>query len=336
MSLYGDMGNILTIKYRLSKLGWQVIYQPVNMGESLPEMTDFYFLGGGQDKEQLLIFPDLLKKKEKLQENLQKGVAMLAICGGYQLLGESFIMGDGQIIQGLGILPIKTVAPDKNVKSRCVGNIVLKCLIPEISGTQLIGFENHSGRTHFTVPIDQKPNENPSYSSSDNSKNGKKNKANFNSKNSYSSQISSQNVNSQADKSQNYIVNYNQSRLFRPQLENKNINKSENFFPKKQQSNSANNLANLVQPLGQVLVGFGDNTDQIHEGCVWQNVVGTYLHGPCLAKNPKLTNWLLQRAIEAKQTRYKNTLQMPNFDLIDDRIAEMARANILKKLTFGS
>ena len=309
MSLYGDMGNILAIKYRLNKLGWQVVYQAVNMGENLPEITDFYFLGGGQDKEQLLIFEDLLKKKEKLQESLQKGTAMLAICGGYQLLGESFVTGDKQIIKGLGILPIRTVAPDKNVKSRCVGNIVLKCLIPEIAGTQLIGFENHSGRTHFTVPI--KANNNPLRSNSADQNVDSKTNLRTNSADSDNSNYNQKN---------NYLTNYNKSRFI--QLENN--------------SSQDQKIEGLVQPLGQVLVGFGDNTDQIHEGCVWQNVVGTYLHGPCLAKNPKLTNWLLKRAIITKQNRYKNTLIMPDFDSLDDQITEMVRSNILKKIAFDN
>ncbi len=283
MALYGDMGNILAIKYRLKKMGWQVVYQPVEMGQELPEQTDFYFLGGGQDKEQLLIFDDLLTKKNRLYHDLQAGVAMLAICGGYQLLGQSFLTGNKEMIQGLGILPIRTVAPDAKVKSRCVGNIVLKCLIPEIANTQLIGFENHSGRTHFINDF-------------------------------------SQNSSSAKPQTLSQYSSHSSLRSAKiPKLESQTAKETE-----------------IAQPLGLVLAGFGDNTDQIHEGCVWRNVVGTYLHGPCLAKNPQLANWLLARAIQTKKNHYKNKLEMPNFTLIDDSIAEMARQNILKQMTFSS
>lgn len=265
MSLYGDMGNIITLKYRLSKMGWQVIYQSIGLDQNLPQQTDFYFLGGGQDKEQILIFKDLLTKKTRLQDDLEKGIGMLAICGGYQLLGESFLTSSGEMIQGLGILPIQTVAP-KN-KERCVGNIVLKCLIPELMGVQLIGFENHSGRTHFIQNLES------------------------------NSQISSPN--------------------------------SEIILTK-------NNRISQIKPLGQVLVGFGDNTDKIHEGCVWKNVVGSYLHGPILAKNPGLANWLLKRALITKQKNSKIQFVIPDFDQIDDSIADLMRKNILKEVAINS
>lgn len=272
MSLYGDMGNIITLKYRLSKMGWQVIYQTVGLNEKLPQQTDFYFLGGGQDKEQILIFKDLLTKKTRLQDDLEKGITMLAICGGYQLLGESFLTSSGDLVEGLGILPIQTVAP-KN-KKRCVGNIVLKCLIPELAGTQLIGFENHSGRTHFTN----------------------------------STSLGNSNI-------------------------DQNLNNSQNTL---QISKDKGNKISQIKPLGQVLVGFGDNTDKIHEGCVWKNVIGSYLHGPILAKNPKLANWLLKRALITKQKNSKIQFPIPNFDQIDDSIADLMRQNILKQVIINS
>jgi len=286
MSLYGDFGNIITLKHRLSLVGWQVVYQPVEMHENLPEQTDFYFLGGGQDKEQLMIFEDLLTKKIRLQDDLDKGIAMLAICGGYQLLGESFLTSEGELIQGLGILPVKTVAP--TTRERCVGNIVLKCLIPELENLQLIGFENHSGRTHFV--------ENSNLSPVD-------------------VEITEQN----SKLEQNYDQNYEQN--------------SSNSTKKLQHKNQK---VGQIKPLGQVIVGFGDNTDKIHEGCVWKNVVGSYLHGPILAKNPRLANWLLKRALITKQNNSKTQFPIPNFDQIDDSIADLMRQNILKQVAINS
>jgi CobQ-like glutamine amidotransferase family enzyme len=150
MSIYGDMGNILALSYRLEKLGWSIIYQPTTIGQTLPEKTDFYFMGGGQDKEQELIFQDLLGLKDRLLEDLEKGVPMLAICGAYQLLGQKFLTGSGVVIDGLGYLEVETKAPDNSVKSRCIGNIVEECLLPELEGVCLVGFENHGGQTYFT------------------------------------------------------------------------------------------------------------------------------------------------------------------------------------------
>lgn len=149
MSIYGDYGNILAMKYRLEKYGFEPIYQTVSQFQELPEFTDFYFLGGGQDKEQLVIFKDLLEKKEKLIKDVENGTSLLAICGGYQLLGKRFITGSGDEITGIGLFDVETKAPDSNVKTRCVGNLVLESGLVELAKVKLVGFENHSGQTRF-------------------------------------------------------------------------------------------------------------------------------------------------------------------------------------------
>jgi lipid II isoglutaminyl synthase (glutamine-hydrolysing) len=153
MSIYGDMGNILAIQFRLKKYGFEPIYQSVVLGQKLPYSTDFYFLGGGQDKEQAIVFEDLLQKKERLLKDLNKGTPMLAICGGYQLLGQEFLTGENKNIPGLGFFPIKTKAPNSEITSRCVGNLIIKCNLPGFTKVYLVGFENHSGQTHFVNPI---------------------------------------------------------------------------------------------------------------------------------------------------------------------------------------
>ncbi|MBD3280722.1 glutamine amidotransferase, partial [Candidatus Dojkabacteria bacterium] len=122
------------------------------------------FFGGGQDKQQAKIAPDLIKlKKEELLKDLESGVVMLAICGGYQLLGKYYLSGSGKKAEGVGFFPIETVAPGSDVQHRCIGNISTKIVhgqtMKEIKeyyqskevntkslGT-LVGFENHSGRT---------------------------------------------------------------------------------------------------------------------------------------------------------------------------------------------
>lgn len=155
MNIYGDLGNIITLKKRAEWRDIEVQVSSVGASDKLlAGKTDIYFIGGGQDQDQIEVFADVRKNKAKaLKKDLESGVPMLAICGGYQLLGESFLTGDGKTIKGLGIIPAETVAPSTEVAQRCIGNIITK--LPEgspiIKGTKntLVGFENHSGRTRF-------------------------------------------------------------------------------------------------------------------------------------------------------------------------------------------
>jgi lipid II isoglutaminyl synthase (glutamine-hydrolysing) len=150
MSIYGDMGNILTLKHKLKALGYSVIYQAVNQGDQLPKQSDFFFMGGGQDSDQFLIFNDLLGKKQKLLDEVELGVPLFAICGGYQLLGQEFTTGTGKLIEGIGLFPVVTKSLDASVKSRCIGNLVIECTIPALLGVKMVGFENHGGQTTIT------------------------------------------------------------------------------------------------------------------------------------------------------------------------------------------
>jgi lipid II isoglutaminyl synthase (glutamine-hydrolysing) len=147
MSIYGDMGNIIAMQRMLDKLGWKWEYQCVDIGQDLPEKTDWYFIGGGQDADQIDVAFDLESKKNKLVEQIKSGVGLLSICGGYQLLGREFVTGNGESMMGLNIFPVTTQALDKKIKSRCIGNIIVDS---EFLKAQLVGFENHSGQTFFT------------------------------------------------------------------------------------------------------------------------------------------------------------------------------------------
>jgi len=149
MNIYGDMGNIIALKYRLRKMGYQVVYQSLNQNSNLPKQTDFYFMGGGQDKEQEVIYKDLLTHKPEIEKDIQRGVGLLAICGGYQLLGKSFVTGNGNLVKGLNIFPVETKSLDSSVNSRCIGNLIIEANIPEINGAKIVGFENHGGQTYF-------------------------------------------------------------------------------------------------------------------------------------------------------------------------------------------
>jgi lipid II isoglutaminyl synthase (glutamine-hydrolysing) len=157
MSIYGDMGNILTIKHKLKQLGYEVIYQAVNQGDQIPKQTDFYFMGGGQDSDQFLIFNDLLGKKQKLMDEVELGVPLFAICGGYQLLGQEFTTGNGKLIEGIGLFPIITKSLDAAITNRCIGNLVIECTLDELNGVKLVGFENHGGQTTITDNLKAKP-----------------------------------------------------------------------------------------------------------------------------------------------------------------------------------
>jgi hypothetical protein len=122
-------------------LGVEVL--PVNPGDPVDfREVDFLFLGGGSDREQNLIARDLEKRRDLLQAAVEDGLVVLAICGGYQLLGRYYRTLEGRVIPGLGLLDLYTEAGRK----RMIGNVVIEL---EIEGepVRVVGFENHAGRT---------------------------------------------------------------------------------------------------------------------------------------------------------------------------------------------
>ena len=145
MDLYGDKGNIETLRYRTSKRGIDVVVDTCTLQEERNiEDYDIFFLGGGADKEQTLIYKDLLARKESILKAKQSGTAFLLICGGYQLFGQYYLDQDGQKIDGLGIYDYYTESSDRD--HRCIGNIVVEASIHDKNVT-VVGFENHGGQT---------------------------------------------------------------------------------------------------------------------------------------------------------------------------------------------
>lgn len=145
MDLYGDKGNIETLRYRASKRGINVVVNTCTLQEKRNiEDYDIFFLGGGADKEQTLIYKDLLARKESILKAKESGTAFLLICGGYQLFGQYYLDQDGQKIDGLGIYDYYTESSDRD--HRCIGNIVVKTNIHDKEVT-VVGFENHGGQT---------------------------------------------------------------------------------------------------------------------------------------------------------------------------------------------
>ncbi len=228
MNLYGDLGNVVCLQKRAEWRGIKVTVNNISIGSQLEAgQNDLYFFGGGQDADQLRTYPDLLAhKRAQLLIDLESDVPMLAICGGYQLLGKYFLDSNGNRIEGIGLLDMETVAPTSEMRQRAVGDLVTRLEVtsalkqhPSGLGT-LVGFENHSGRTRL----------NPSAK---------------------------------------------------------------------------------IQTLGKVLVGVGDNFDCVSDGIVYKHVIGSYMHGSLLPKNPHLADWLITKALT---TKYKTAVHLKPLD----------------------
>lgn len=145
MDLYGDKGNIQVLKTRCEKRGIGCTVDTCTIGEKKdPAEYDLFFMGGGADREQNLIYEDLISRKEDIRRAMDEHTAFLLICGGYQLFGQYYRDQDGSEIMGLGFFDYYTVAADRD--HRCIGNIAVET---EIDGVSLkaVGFENHGGQT---------------------------------------------------------------------------------------------------------------------------------------------------------------------------------------------
>ncbi|MDO4429570.1 MAG: MurT ligase domain-containing protein [Atopobiaceae bacterium] len=201
LNLYGDGGNIASLSKRCAWRGIPCQVDQVLMGQELDlSDADVVLLGGGADRDQLAVCHELQGQREKLAAYVADGGALLAICGGYQLLGHSYMMGEKQV-EGLHILDLETVAGE----TRLIGNVAIES---PVCDAPVVGFENHAGRTLLGA--------------------GEK-------------------------------------------------------------------------PLGRALVaGTGNNGEDGGEGVLHDGVVGTYLHGPILPKNPGVTDWLIARALERR------------------------------------
>jgi CobQ-like glutamine amidotransferase family enzyme len=220
LNIYADRGNIAVLARRAEWRGHRLEVDAVGMGEPLrPGAHDLLYVGGGQDREQLLVAGDMAAKAEGLREAVASGAAVLAVCGGYQLLGRGYRDFHGEDMPGAGILPLETVAGDR----RMIGDVLLECELKPGEKRTLAGFENHAGRTH----LDQG-----------------------------------------------------------------------------------------AQPLGRVVAGFGNDGESGYEGCRAGRVVGTYLHGPLLPRNPWLADWLLAQAL-AHRT---GSAEAPRFEPLGDEL----------------
>src|SRR3989475_566405 len=150
LNIYADRGNIAVLARRASWRGHDLEVDAVSIGRDLePGAHDLLYVGGGQDREQALVAVDLAAKGERLREAVAAGAALLAVCGGYQLLGRFYRDRDGMELPGVGLFPLHTVAGER----RMIGDVLLDC---DWAGRTLAGFENHAGRTKLdegAVPL---------------------------------------------------------------------------------------------------------------------------------------------------------------------------------------
>ena len=201
MNTYGDLGNILVLKYYAQKLGVGLTVDLISLHDEFDATKyDFVLFGGGQDFEQQLVSTDLVQpaKRVGLTKYIKSGGVMLAVCGGYQLLGQYYIGAAGQKIKGAGILPHYTKSQKNH---RFIGDIKIK---NQETGQIFRGFENHNGLTY---------------------------------------------------------------------------------------------LGSGERPLGEVLVGKGNNGTDKTEGAIYKNVFCSYMHGVILARNGELAKRILGLAL---------------------------------------
>jgi lipid II isoglutaminyl synthase (glutamine-hydrolysing) len=225
LNIYADRGNIAVLESRSRWRGIDVTVIDCGIGDPLPD-ADLYYLGGGQDRDQVLVAPDLVSRAADLRAAVEGGAAVLAVCGGYQMLGRRYRGHQGDEIPGIGLVDLVTDAGTE----RMIGNITIEC---ELDGAavRVVGFENHAGRTV---------------------------------------------------------------------------------------------LGPGVRPLGRVLHGHGNNGGDRTEGVRDGRVVGTYIHGPLLPKNPELADHVIRTALE----RRHGTVAL---DPLDDAL-ERAAHDVAEKL----
>ena len=139
MNIYGDRGNVIALRRRAEWRGIPTEVREIGIGEAIPEDVDCFFWGGGQDQEQVAVAHDLQGAKgEGLRAAVEDGAALLAVCGGYQLLGHEYRPHDAEPLPGIGLFDMVSIAGPE----RFIGNVVV-----ESRWGELVGFENHSGLT---------------------------------------------------------------------------------------------------------------------------------------------------------------------------------------------
>lgn len=144
LNIYADRGNIAVFRRRLEWRALALEVVEVGLGEAVPDDCHLYYLGGGQDRDQMLVAEDLCSKADPLRQAASSGAVVLGVCGGYQLLGHGYTVTATRQIPGIGLLDLHTVAGP----GRLVGDVVLEATFDGQTRT-VVGYENHAGRTYL-------------------------------------------------------------------------------------------------------------------------------------------------------------------------------------------
>jgi CobQ-like glutamine amidotransferase family enzyme len=149
MNIYGDRGNIMCVRHRCEARGMGFELTELGLRDRLDASAhDLIFAGGAQDREQRGVVDDLLATKaDAVREAVEDGVALLAVCGAYQLFGKFYRESSGAELPGVGVFDLHTEHPGEGAR-RCIGNIVVEWDAPAGVRT-IVGFENHGGRTRL-------------------------------------------------------------------------------------------------------------------------------------------------------------------------------------------
>jgi lipid II isoglutaminyl synthase (glutamine-hydrolysing) len=147
MNIYADRGNIAVLERRCRWRGIDFALAAAGPGDVIdPDAHDLYYMGGGQDRDQALVARDLVEtKRDALARAIDRGAALLAVCGGYQLLGHSYALTDDEALPGLGLVDLRTV---REPGDRLIGNVVIEADLGD-GPRRIAGFENHGGRTYL-------------------------------------------------------------------------------------------------------------------------------------------------------------------------------------------
>jgi CobQ-like glutamine amidotransferase family enzyme len=150
MNIYADRGNIVFLRRRCEWRGIGFVHSGAGQGEPVdPAAHDLFYVGGGQDRDQRMVAADLVAtKRGDLAAAVESGAVVLAVCGGYQLLGHSYQLAE-ETLPGLGIVDLETV---REPGPRLIGNVAIEVDLG--SGPKLLaGFENHGGRTYLGTGV---------------------------------------------------------------------------------------------------------------------------------------------------------------------------------------
>ena len=144
LNIYADRGNIAVLERRAAARGHELRIDSITIGAPLEtDAHDLLYVGGGQDREQTMVAEDLAVRRGAVRAAIDGGVALLAVCGGYQLLGRGYRGRDGSWLEGVDLFPHETLAGE----TRMIGDVLLESTLPEATGRTIAGFENHAGRT---------------------------------------------------------------------------------------------------------------------------------------------------------------------------------------------